>query len=199
MQNRDILWAVSIPFRMYNTKELNINQYIFTLSFDAALKDVDVSTARKLVYLAIEKGWIEQDKKANVYRAQFELWEPKFFPPSWKPSFKGLEKVPKMDLLPLENSVQYKPRIIKEIKKPKSGSGVFKSILDQSKAAVLNVDEKKRRREERQEEEEKKVDPVIEPETPIQKPIEKEKSSKKLKPLKKEKTKGQKSLQDFFG
>ena len=96
MQKRDLLWAISLPFRMHNTKVMELNKYIFTLSFDTALPTMNVSVARKIVSLALEKGYIDKGAGEDLLHANFELWEPKFFPPSWRPNFTDL---PKTDMI----------------------------------------------------------------------------------------------------
>ncbi|MHA1131808.1 MAG: hypothetical protein ACTSRC_05570 [Candidatus Helarchaeota archaeon] len=183
MQMRDILWAVSLPFRIYNTKELGINLFTFTLSFDAALPKCNVSTARRLLALALEKGWIERE--ANILRAKFELWQPKFFPPEWKPNFSNIGNSPMVDLIPLETNIQYIPKTI-ERKKPKHiERGPFyssKSIKDEKKGKITELKETVEKRE-------------LSEKIKVKKPkiTAKEKIEKK-----KGKRKAQKNISDFF-
>ena len=169
MDMKDVLWTISIPFRMYNTKELDINTFTFTLSFDAALRNCNVSTARKIITLALEQGWIERDK--DLLRAKFELWQPKLFPPSWRPKFSDLEKVSIIDLIPIDSSIEYKP----EIQIVKKARPIEMEPLFTPKSPDKETDEEKLEKEEE---------------------IPKEK--KKPVPKKTPKKKGQKSIQDFF-
>jgi len=190
MQPRDLFWTISIPFRMYNTKELDINKFIFTLSFDAALKNCDVSTARKVVALALEKDLIERDaNKSNILRAKFELWEPKLLPPSWSPTFVNLENISAVDLVPLESTIEYKPRPVERIKRaePKEMDLFFKSRAPKVEQAQEVEEKEEEIIPEKLEEEKEEVTE------------KRKKAAPKKKPAKKqEKTKGQKSIQDFF-
>ncbi|MHA1651267.1 MAG: DUF2240 family protein [Candidatus Helarchaeota archaeon] len=188
MQTRDVLWTISIPFRIYNTKELDINTFIFTLSFDAALPNCKVSIARKLITLALEKGFVEWVNGKNTLRAKFELWKPKLFPPAWKPDFSNLEKVPMVDLIPLDISKEYKPEPLPQLRKTEYFE---KTQLYTSKPPKLGEE----------------VPPVEPKEAPPKKKPEKKKKplpskkkvpSKKKKTKEKEKRKGQKSISDFF-
>ncbi|MFX1296041.1 MAG: DUF2240 family protein [Promethearchaeota archaeon] len=187
MQNRDILWAVSIPFRMYNTKRLDINTFIFTLSFDANLPNCNVSTTRKLASIALEKGWIEKAEGGNILHAKFELWQPKLFPPSWNPKFVNLGKVSMINLMPLDSTVEYKPKLIKMVKKTKF---VEMEPLYTSKSTKNG--------EKSKDDEVKDVDPKKQLEKKKDVIKEKKPTSKKRKTTKKAKKKGQKNIQDFF-
>ena len=170
MDKKDILWTISIPFRMYNTKELDINTFTFTLSFDAALRKCNVSTARKIISLALEQGWIERDK--DLLRAKFELWQPKLFPASWRPTFSNLEKASMIDLIPLDSSIEYKPKKTQIVKKSKpiETEPLFTPKLPEKEADEEKLEEKKE---------------IL-------------KEEKKPTAKKKPKKKGQKSIQDFF-
>ncbi|MHA1266219.1 MAG: hypothetical protein ACTSRS_13385 [Candidatus Helarchaeota archaeon] len=188
MLNRDILWAISIPFRMYNTKEMGINQFIFTLSFDTALPDCNVSIARKLASFALQKGWLEKLEEKKVLRAKFELWEPKFFPPSWHPKFSDLEKVPLIDLEPLESHLKYEPRIgIREKQHEIKEESAF--------SRLPQVEKETRKIPEEPKELPKKAETL-----PRKKKTTKKKkiSSPKKQEITKKKKRGQKSIQDFF-
>lgn len=188
MQNRDILWAISLPFRMYNTKEVDINRYIFTLSFDTALPNINVSKARKLISLALEKGWITRIEGENLLHANFELWEPKFFPPSWRPNFANLPSVKLIDLIPLESEIVYKPKIVEKQKKakPMEVSPLLNSRPPQ-------VEKPKTAKKPKKIPSKKKIENHEEPTE-----TEKQAPPKKKQAPKKEKRKGQKSIQDFF-
>jgi len=190
MQPKDLFWTISIPFRMYNTKELDLNTFIFTLSFDAALKNCDVSTARKVIMLALQKDLIERDPDKNTLRAKFELWEPKLLPPNWSPTFVNLEDIPPIDFIPLQSNIEYNPKPIERIKRPepKEMDLFFKSRAPK----VESVQEV-----ETQEPTETVSAGLEEPTEKVNE--KKRKISSKKKPAKKqEKPKGQKSIQDFF-
>ena len=201
MQSKDLFWTISIPFRMYNTKELDLNTFIFTLSFDATLNNCDVTTARKLVTLALEKNLLEQDKTKNLLRAKFELWEPKLLPAGWSPKFVNLEKVASVDLAPVSATIAYNPRPVERMKKvtPMEMEPLFRSQapkgrktkkIEEKEEAIVEELPKTEAPEIAQEKMEKEVESV-----------EKEKkkpASKKTEAKKPEKTKGQKSIQDFF-
>ncbi|NVM55530.1 MAG: DUF2240 family protein [Candidatus Helarchaeota archaeon] len=189
MQNRDILWTISIPFRMYNTKEMDINTFTFTLSFDATLPNCNVSVARKLAYLAVEKGWIEKIENTNRLRAKFELWEPAHFPSNWRPKFSNLQKVPLIDLVPLDSAVEYNPLIPKKPQKTQLAEVTPFSISKPPKA-----DKSEASKREKEKPVKKQISKAEEPIEGKKKPI-----PKKKKVAKQAKKKGQKSIQDFFG
>jgi Uncharacterized protein conserved in archaea (DUF2240) len=191
MQAKDLFWTISIPFRMYNTKELDLNTFIFTLSFDATLSNCDVTTARKLVTLALERNLVEQDKNKNLLRAKFEIWEPKLLPPAWSPKFINLENVASVDLAPVPSPIVYKPRPVERIKKvtPMEMEPLFRTQAHKTKK-LEPIEEK----------EELSTEKMSEKEAPVEREEEGEKkrASKKKEAKKQEKTKGQKSIQDFF-
>ena len=182
MQMRDILWAISLPFRIYNSKELDINKFAFTLSFDAGLPSCDISTARKLISIALEKDWIERDR--NMLHAKFEPWQPKFYPPTWKPNFSDLDKNSMVDLIPLEASIEYKPQIIERVKPKIVENKPLFSSRTSSEDVEFEAVEEEEVNEERADEKKDKKSKV----TP-----------KKSGAKKKKKMKGQKSISDFFG
>ena len=201
MQPKDLFWTISIPFRMYNTKELDLNTFVFTLSFDATLRNCDVSTARKLVTLALEKKLLEQDETKNLLRAKFELWEPKLLPAGWSPKFINLENVASVDLAPVSATIAYNPRPVERLKKVAS---MEMEPLFRSQAPEVQKTKKIGEKEEAIAEELPQAEiPEIAPEK-LEKEaesVEKEKkkpASKKKEAKKQEKTKGQKSIQDFF-
>jgi len=201
MQPKDLFWTISIPFRMYNTKELDLNTFIFTLSFDATLRNCDVSTARKLVTLALEKNLLEQDKSKKVLRAKFELWEPKLLPAGWSPKFINLENVASVDLAPITSTIVYTPRPVEKIKKvaPLEMEPLFRSQAPKvQKTKQIEEQEEIIAEETSKEESPEIAEEKLEEETER---VEKEKrkpASKKKEVKKPEKTKGQKSIQDFF-
>ncbi|MFX1297427.1 MAG: DUF2240 family protein [Promethearchaeota archaeon] len=188
MQNRDVLWAVSIPFRMYNTKELDINTFTFTLSFDTALMNCNISTARKLITFALEKGWLEISGDNHILHAKFELWEPKSFPSSWNPIFSNIEDIPMIDLIPLDSSTEYKPQRPKIVKKPE--------VVEVEPLFTREHTEKAKEKEVIEQKEIKKEKEPAEKKEIAQK--KERKPSKKKKSVKKAKTRGQKSISDFF-
>lgn len=188
MEKRDALWAISIPFRMYNMKEMDLNTFIFTLSFDAALPNCDVSTARKLVTFALEKGWIERSEKTNLIMAKFELWQPKFFPPMWRPNFSNLQKTPMVELIPLDASIKYEPKIVEKIKLPKPAARTPFSSSKPKKPVESKISAEKKKKP-KAAKKDKKEEQVTEEKLP---------PKKKPKGKKKAKKKGQKSIQDFF-
>lgn len=188
MQNRDILWAISLPFRMFNTQELDLNSFIFTLSFDTALQNINVMIARKLVTVALEKGWIDKKEEDNSLHANFELWEPKFFPPSWQPTFKDLLNVTPIKLTPLDTTVEYKPKIIKKVKKSEP--------IEVS--PLLNLSTIKEERKETTKKQKIELEKREVPDEKESKETKKIEIAKKKKTSKKEKGKGQKSIHDFF-
>ncbi len=201
MQPKDLFWTISIPFRMYNTRELDINTFIFTLSFDATLRNCDVSTARKLVTLALEKNLLEQDKSKKVLRAKFELWEPKLLPAGWSPKFINLENVATVDLAPLTSTIVYTPRPVEKIKKvaPMEMEPLFRSQAPEIKK-TKRVKEKEEiiageppKKEKLETAPEKFEEEQVKAEEEKGKPVSQKKVAKKQ-----EKTKGQKSIQDFF-
>lgn len=201
MQPKDLFWTVSIPFRMYNTKELDLNTFIFTLSFDATLSNCDVSTARKLVTLGLEKNLLEQDKTKNLLRAKFELWEPKLLPAGWSPKFVNLEKVASVNLAPVNATMVYTPRPVERMKKvaPMAMEPLFRSQAPETKK-TKKIEEKKKEIAEKLPKPELPVIPQEEMQREAES-VEKEKvkpASKKKEVKKQEKTKGQKSIQDFF-
>lgn len=183
MQSRDILWAVSIPFRMYNKKKLDLNTLAFTLSFDAAL--CDVSTALKIITVALEKGWIERTKEEDKFLAKFEFWKPRFLSPSWRPDFSGLEDVPTQKLSPLDKTIEYKPIIENILKKP-----VSTEINLFNMPKVVNIEKEEENSVEKREKEKNSEKEAPKKKTEVSSTKSKEKSKKKQK--------GQKSIQDFF-
>lgn len=188
MQSRDILWAISIPFRMINSKEIDMNTFTFTLSFDAALRNCSVSAARQLIQMAIDKGWIERVENTNKIRAKFELWKPKFFPPTWRPNFAILQKGPMIDLSPLNSAIEYKPKSQKRIKKASSRED---SIFTRSKPIKTEKIEKREILNKKTSKEQSPKDKAISD-------VKKKPSTKKKKVVKKVRKKAQKSIQDFF-
>ncbi len=189
MQNRDILWAISLPFRMYNKKELDINKCIFILSFDTALPNINVTTARQLISLALKKGWINKVEGENLLHANFELWEPKFFPLNWHPNFTNLQQTPTINLTPLDSTIEYKPKISKRIKKVEplevSPLSPRKKTKEKKKQPVKKPKKKAGKKKAVKKEETEEIQIKTTPE--------------KKKAPKKQKRKGQKSIQDFFG
>ncbi|HUX98156.1 MAG TPA: DUF2240 family protein [Candidatus Deferrimicrobium sp.] len=208
---RDVLWTVSIPFRMNNTKELDLNNLIFTLSFDAGLPNCNVSTARKLVNFAIESKFIAKraDNK-NIIEAKFELWEPKYFPLDWHPDLSKLEETKMVELIPLDSTIEYKPEVQNYVRTPEHAETMISLML----GPIIDIEKKKRKsplisaiqedgpkKKQVIEEEENEKEPLLK-EKPIKsKDIKKEKQEtpkKEKKSPENEKKKGQKSLQDFF-
>ncbi|MHA1379587.1 MAG: DUF2240 family protein [Candidatus Helarchaeota archaeon] len=108
MSGSDILKAVSIPFRIYNVEKLDIDKFIFTLSFQA-IENCNISTAKKILYLAIQQNKIKRTNNSIV--PQFDPWIAEI-PLNWVPNLKGLEKVPEIELPPLP---EIPPLELKEI------------------------------------------------------------------------------------
>jgi hypothetical protein len=204
MEPKEFIKTISIPFRMYNTEELDLNTYIFTLSFDANLKNCDVSTARKVVTLGLEKQLLILDKTRNLLRAHFGIWDmdsKELLPPGWSPKFINLEKVAMVDLAPVSATIAYNPRPVERLKKvaPMEMEPLF-----------ISQTPKAQKTKKIEEEEEQIAEELPKPEIPEVAPakleeeaegIEKERkrpTSKKKEAKKQEKIKGQKSIQDFF-
>lgn len=109
MSGSEILKVVAYPFRIYNINELDIDTFIFSLSFQA-FEDCNITIAKKILYLAIEQDKIKRTN--NKIIANFDPWAIKV-PFNWKPVFKGLENVPEVELeaLPEIPLLEIKPNL----------------------------------------------------------------------------------------
>lgn len=200
MTGSDILKVVAFPFRMYNVKQLAIDTFVFSLSFQA-FENCNISTAKKILHIAIEEEKVKRVNDSIII--QFDPWALEI-PINWKPEFKGLDKTPEAKLLPLPDTppLEIKP-ISFEINGEESLTEPFQFDGDLLKAMKAEAQQKKNEKikKEKVEIKPKKI------KTQVKKPkkkakkqkiiIEMTKKIKKIKKIKKVKKK-KKTLLDFI-
>ncbi|MHA1784026.1 MAG: DUF2240 family protein [Promethearchaeota archaeon] len=180
---RDILWSISMPFRIKNTRELNVNDFINILVFETF--DVfNIEIAKKLITLAKEKGFIEIVDDSIKFLLP-NLWNPIVYKLDWVPDFSEIGDVKEFEThsLPYLPELKFSPRKskIKDLVKMETANFKGKKII-KNKAKTKKEDEIKEKTEKKS----KKV----------KRSLKRIKKSKKR--IKKVKPKKIKSLEDFF-
>ncbi len=138
----EILKIIAFPFRIYNVKQLDIDNFVFTLSFQA-FENCNITTAKKILHLAIEQEKVKRINNSII--VQFDPWALEI-PINWEPDFKGFEKVPEIELEPPPNTppLEIKP-ISFEINEEESLVEPFQ--LDGDLLKAMKAEEKKKKEE----------------------------------------------------
>ncbi|MFX0135724.1 MAG: DUF2240 family protein [Candidatus Hodarchaeota archaeon] len=146
MTRSDILKVVAFPFRIYNVKQLDIDTFVFALSFQA-FENCNISTAKKILHIAIEQEKVKRVN--NSIMIQFDPWTLEI-PINWEPEFKGLEKIPEAELKPLPDTppLEIKP-ISFEIEREESLTEPFQYDKELLKAMKVEAQQMKKGKIER--------------------------------------------------
>jgi len=184
VSGKDILWTISLPFRIRNEIELDIYEFINLLVFET-FDTLDIEIAKKLLTLAEEKQFIE----LNNGRIKFllpNLWKPAIYKLDWTPNLDGIEEVKefKLNPLPKVSELKYIPKKVKKIEYVMETNSIEKTIKEIPKKEPTAKKKKKIKKAKKDEVKKEK------------KKKKTEKESKK-KPQKVVVKKG-KSLEDFF-
>ena len=182
VSGKDILWCVSLPFRIKNNLHIHVEEYINILVFET-FDVVTLEIAKKLITMGLEKGFIEVIDD-NINYLLPDVWKPVLYKLDWVPNFEGMDEINEFELNPLQKY----PELIYIPKKSRELDSRSKTdfIDDLSEAEAEKIVKK--------EPEEKKSEKKITPE----KKIEQKSADKKNKREKKSKQKKLKSLDEFF-
>ncbi|MFX1451433.1 MAG: DUF2240 family protein [Promethearchaeota archaeon] len=196
----EILKVIASPFRIYNLLQLDVDTFIFSLSFQA-FENCNITTAKKILHLAVKQDKLKRVN--NTIIVQFDPWALEI-PINWSPDFKGLEKVPEAELSPLPETppLEIKP-ISFEIREVETLTEPFQ--YDKDLLETLKAEEKQKKKEPKTSQEEMKPKKAKEKgkkikEEPKKKGIKQKKlgeSTKKIKKPEKE-TKKKKTLFDYM-
>ncbi len=193
----DVLKMVAVPFRIHNVKELDIDEFVFSLSLEA-FQNCSISTAKKILHLALEQEKIKRVNDSLII--QFNPWEVSI-PLTWKPEFKGLEKIPEEKLKPLPD---VPPLEIKRVTTKSVDEAVISEPFQYKIDLTSKIKEKVEKREKDEVKEEKKqVEKPKKKKTTVVKTEEKVTKQKKLvemsdKKKKVKKEKKTKTLMDYM-
>ncbi|MHA1300207.1 MAG: DUF2240 family protein [Candidatus Helarchaeota archaeon] len=194
MSGADILKVVAIPFRIYNVKKLDIDKFIFTLSFHA-FKNCNISTAKKILNLAIEQEKVKRENNSII--PSFDPWVPDI-PLNWEPKFKGLENIAEIKLKPLpeiqpleiipisyeasEDTItepfQHDMKLFEKekLKRPKKEISTLIEVKKKEKSKKLKKKVKKAKKVKKLKKEDKKQKKLLEPKKKIKKTKKKKKT-----------------------
>ncbi|NHI93708.1 MAG: DUF2240 family protein [Candidatus Lokiarchaeota archaeon] len=195
---KDILWSISIPFRIKNSFELDATEFVNLLVFES-LDVFSIEIAKKLITLAQEKGFIEIKDNKMKYKLP-DLWKPMIYKLDWVPNFDdigdvheynlpSLEKVPELQYIPKISStltIKSESDFIDELTEKDSTIRKERTIIE-NEVKMESIKEKKPKK--------KSVEEIIEEK---KSPAPKKIGKKPKKHAKKDQDKKVKSLEDFF-
>ena len=166
VSGKDILWTVSLPFRIRNTSELDLYEFLNLLVFET-FNALDIEIAKKLLTLAKEKEFIAIEN-GKIRFLLPKLWKPAIYKLDWKPNLEGIEEVKEYEIDPLPtvpelifipNEIKKMEKVvetdsietaIKEIPKKKSKVKKEKKIKKAKKETVLKEKKKKKSKKDSQ-------------------------------------------------
>jgi len=199
VSGKDILWTISLPFRMRNTSELDIYEFINLLVFET-FNSIDIEIAKKLLTLAEKKDFIEL-KNGKIRYIPQNLWNPVIYKLDWAPNLEGIEEVKefKLDPLPKVSELKYIPKKVKKIvttiESPSIETAIKEIPTKKPKAKKKKTTEAKKKSAKKVKE--KKLKEAKKEIVKKEKKKKKSKKESKTKPKKVAEKKG-KSLEDFF-
>jgi len=198
VSGKDILWSISLPFRIKSDLKLNVNEFINLLVFETF--DVfTIEIARKIITLAKDKGFIDIKDSIIEYKLP-DLWKPTIFKLDWVPNFDDIGDIEEYRQAPLQElpELEYIPKkSTSSVSTPKND---FIDELTEQETKRINIDEPKKEKSKTKKKKEEKIKDMKEekPKKRI-KPEESKKQKEKSKEiLKMKKEKKLKSLEDFF-
>lgn len=198
VSGKDILWSISLPFRIKNSIKLDLNEFINILIFDT-FDIFTIEIAKKLITLAKDRGFIDIKDSIIEYKLP-DLWKPIIFKLDWVPNFNDIGDIEEFELTPIKElpELKYLPKKSKLTEsKPKTD---FIDELKEQESEKIKQEESKKEKPKKKKTEKGNLKENKEEKTRKEKKVEKSKKKeekiKKISRTKKEKK--LKSLEDFF-
>lgn len=115
-RDKEIIEAISLPFRIYNQKTLPINEFIFTLSL-RALNNCNIESARRILRYSLDKDLLrKEDSKVSV---NFEIQPKDQLRLNWELDLHFIEGFEMENLEPLPDIKTFEPQEIEVDIEPK--------------------------------------------------------------------------------